>query len=378
MKKKTLQSVLVLSIALVVFIVGCVLAAPAKNDGPAPAEYSSYERGKVKMILSDSTVPDPASDGGYRGDQLMIVEITTGQYAGKELQVYNYVGPLYGEPLCEGDGCVVTISTYADGSFVGTVFEFDRFVPLIIVVALFLLAAVIVGGKTGAKSLIGLLVTLACLFFILIPGLMKGAPTLLLVFGVCAFIAVVTLTILGGIEKKTLCAMLGTIAGTGMALLFALIAQWLTRVDGLRLDDVEPLLQLRQQGMNIGLRGLLAGGIAISALGAVMDVTMGISSAMCEVSAANESLSMGQLFRSGMNIGRDMVGTMTNTLILAFLGSSFTLILYLYSIGLQPWQLISSALLSTEVVSSVSGSIGVILSIPLTALITAVTLSRKK
>ena len=378
MKKKTLQSVLVLSIALVVFIVGCVLAAPAKSNGPAPAEYSSYERGKVKMILSDSTVPDPASDGGYRGDQLMIVEITTGQYAGKELQVYNYVGPLYGEPLCEGDGCVVTISTYADGSFVGTVFEFDRFVPLIIVVALFLLAAVIVGGKTGAKSLIGLLVTLACLFFILIPGLMKGAPTLLLVFGVCAFIAVVTLTILGGIEKKTLCAMLGTIAGTGMALLFALIAQWLTRVDGLRLDDVEPLLQLRQQGMNIGLRGLLAGGIAISALGAVMDVTMGISSAMCEVSAANESLSMGQLFRSGMNIGRDMVGTMTNTLILAFLGSSFTLILYLYSIGLQPWQLISSALLSTEVVSSVSGSIGVILSIPLTALITAVTLSRKK
>jgi uncharacterized membrane protein len=273
---------------------------------------------------------------------------------------------------------VVTISTYADGSFNGTVFEFDRLFPLILVVALFLVAAVAVGGKTGAKSLVGLLVTLACLFFILIPGLMKGAPTLPLVFGVCGYIAVVSLTILGGIEKKTVCAMLGTIAGTAMALLFALIAQWLTRVDGLRLDDVEPLLQLRQQGMNIGLRGLLAGGIAISALGAVMDVTMGISSALCEVSAANPKLTTLELFRSGMNIGRDMVGTMTNTLILAFLGSSFTLILYLYSIGLQPYQLISSALLSTEVVSSVSGSIGVILSIPLTALITAVALTRKK
>ena len=102
MKKKTLRSIIVLATALGVFIVGCVLAAPAKNDGPAPAEYSSYERGKVKMILSDSTVPDPASDGGYRGDQLMIVEVTTGKYAGKELQVYNYVGPLYGEPLSEG------------------------------------------------------------------------------------------------------------------------------------------------------------------------------------------------------------------------------------------------------------------------------------
>jgi uncharacterized membrane protein len=378
MNKKVLRTVIVLAVALVIFVTGCVLAAPVAHKGPVPTEYSSYERAKVITLLTDSTEADPASDGGYRGDQLMIVEVLTGKYAGKQLQVYNYVGPLYGEPLSEGDGCVITISTYADGTYTGTVFEFDRLLPLIIVVALFLLAAVIVGGKTGAKSLIGLLVTLACLFFILIPGLMKGAPTLPLVFGVCAFIAVVSLTILGGIEKKTVCAMLGTIAGTAMALLFALIAQWLTRVDGLRLDDVEPLLQLRQQGMNIGLRGLLAGGIAISALGAVMDVTMGISSALCEVSAANPQLSTAQLFRSGMNIGADMVGTMTNTLILAFLGSSFTLILYLYSIGLQPWQLISSALLSTEVVSSVSGSIGVILSIPLTALITAVALSKKK
>ncbi len=378
MNKKVLRTVIVLAVALVVFVTGCLLAAPAADKGPAPAEYSSYERAKVITLLTDSTEADPASDGGYRGDQLMIIEVLTGKYAGKQLQVYNYVGPLYGEPLSEGDGCVVTISTYADGTYTGTVFEFDRLVPLVIVIALFLLAAVIVGGKTGAKSLIGLLVTLACLFFILIPGLMKGAPTLPLVFGVCAFIAVVSLTILGGIERKTVCAMLGTIAGTAMALLFALIAQWLTRVDGLRLDDVEPLLQLRQQGMNIGLRGLLAGGIAISALGAVMDVTMGISSALCEVSAANPKLSTTQLFRSGMNIGADMVGTMTNTLILAFLGSSFTLILYLYSIGLQPYQLISSALLSTEVVSSVSGSIGVILSIPLTALITALALTKRK
>ena len=79
-----------------------------------------------------------------------------------------------------------------------------------------------------------------------------------------------------------------------------------------------------------------------------------------------------------MNIGRDMVGTMTNTLILAFLGSGFTLILYLYSLGLSLHQLLSSAYLSIEVVSGVSSSIGVILSIPLTALVSAVLLTRPK
>ena len=366
-----------LLVCAVIFAIGCVLAAPKKQEGPRPSEYSEYERAKVTQILADNTERDEASDGGWRGEQLMLVEVLTGQYSGKTLQVSNFVGPLYGVPLNEGDGAVIVISTYSDGSFVGTVYEFDRIVPLVIVTAVFLCAAIIVGGKTGAKSLLGLLVTLASLFFILIPGLMKGAPTLPTVFAVSAFIATVSLAILGGVHKKTVCAMLGTVSGTAFAMIFGLISQWLLRIDGLRVPDVEPLLQLRQTGTPIGLTGLLVGGVIISTLGAVMDVTMGISSALFEVSAANPELGRKELFRSGMNIGRDMVGTMTNTLILAFLGSSFVLILYLYSIGLSSHQLISSAYLSIEVISGISSSIGVILSIPITAFITAFALSKK-
>ena len=249
---------------------------------------------------------------------------------------------------------------------------------LAIVAALFIAAAVIVGGRTGAKSLVALAVTLVCLFGVLLPALMKGANTLLMTFIVCAYVAVVSLTIVGGVQKKSVCAMLGAVAGTALALLFGLLAQALTRVDGLRIEDVEPLLQLRQTGTPIGLRGLLVGGIIISALGAVMDVTMGIASSLAEVHAANPQLSRRELFRSGMNIGRDMVGTMTNTLILAFLGSGFTLILYLYSLGLSFRQLMSSAYVSMEVVSGIASSVGVILSIPLTALITAAVFTREK
>ena len=257
-------------------------------------------------------------------------------------------------------------------------YEFDRLIPLAIVVALFIAAAVIVGGRTGAKSLVALAVTLVCLFGVLLPALMKGANTLLMTFIVCAYVAVVSLTIVGGVQKKSVCAMLGAVAGTALALLFGLLAQALTRVDGLRIEDVEPLLQLRQTGTPIGLRGLLVGGIIISALGAVMDVTMGIASSLAEVHAANPQLSRRELFRSGMNIGRDMVGTMTNTLILAFLGSGFTLILYLYSLRLSFRQLMSSAYVSMEVVSGIASSVGVILSIPLTALITAAVFTREK
>lgn len=185
------------------------------------------------------------------------------------------------------------------------------------------------------------------------------------------------MVILGGVQRKTVCAALGTIAGTALALLFGLAAQSLARVDGLRLADVEPLLQLRQTGTPIGLRGLLVGGIVISALGAVMDVAMSIASALTEVHTVAPNRTARDLFRSGMNIGRDMVGTMTNTLILAFLGSGFTLIIYLYSLGLSPYQLISSAYLTIEVISSISSSIGVILSVPLTVAISSAIMAKK-
>lgn len=369
---------IVLAAALAVLLAARLLAAPMPVQSDEPENRADYESASVDQILSDSTEKDPASDNGYRGEQLLLVTVRSGDYKGQQMQVYNYVGPLYGGPLKVGDRATVLISTYSDGTVNATVYEFDRLLPLCIVLVLFIAAAVAVGGRTGVKSLVALAVTLVCLFGVLLPSLMKGANTLLMTFIVCAYVAVVSLTIVGGVRKKTVCAMLGAVAGTALALLFGLLAQGLTRIDGLRIDDVEPLLQLRQTGTPIGLRGLLVGGIVISALGAVMDVTMGIASSLSEVHAANPELPRRELFRSGMNIGRDMVGTMTNTLILAFLGSGFTLILYLYSLGLSPRQLLSSAYVSLEVVSGVASSVGVILSIPLTALITAEVFTREK
>ena len=118
--------------------------------------------------------------------------------------------------------------------------------------------------------------------------------------------------------------------------------------------------------------------IIICALGAVMDVAMSISSALEEVHAANPSLKRKDLFKSGMNIGRDMVGTMTNTLILAFLGSEFALIIFIYSRGLTFYHLFSTAFVSMETISGIASSIGMVLAIPLTALIASTLISGKK
>ncbi len=376
--KTNRTTVIILIIAAVLFALTRMLVAPKTEAAEHSGDYAEYENAVVLQILSDSTEPDETAEGAMRGEQLLLTEVKTGQYAGETMQVYNYVSPLYGVPLRTGDGCTLVISTYANGDVSATVYEFNRTTAVWIVLGLFLLITVVVGGRTGAKSLIGLLFTVAGVFWLLFPALMKGAPTLPTTFLLCVYVAAVSFTVLGGVEKKTVCAWLGTVAGMALALVFALLAQKLLRIDGLRSADVEPLLQLRQTGTPIGLRGLLAAGVILSSLGAVMDVAMSLSSALAEVHAADKALDAKALFRSGMNIGRDMVGTMTNTLILAFLGSGLVLTLYLYSLGLSPHMLMSSAYLSWELVGGISSSVGVILSVPITAAIAAGAYGTKK
>ena len=376
--KHNRAAVIALIIAAVLFALARMLAAPKTETAELSGDYAEYENAVVTEVLSDSTEADETADGGYRGEQLLLAEVKTGQYAGETMQVYNYVSPLYGVPLKAGDGCTLTISTYENGDVSATVYEYNRTTPVLIVLGLFLLITMLVGGKTGAKSLVGLLFTVAGVFWLLFPALMKGAPTLPTTFLLCVYVAAVSFTVLGGVETKTVCAWLGTVAGMALALVFALISQKLLRIDGLRSADVEPLLQLRQTGTPIGLRGLLAAGVILSSLGAVMDVAMSLSSALAEVHAADKTMDAKALFRSGMNIGRDMVGTMTNTLILAFLGSGLVLTLYLYSLGLSRHMLMSSAYLAWELVGGISSSVGVILSVPITAAIAAWAYGKEK
>ncbi len=236
-----------------------------------------------------------------------------------------------------------------------------------LILAGFVAITVIIGRKKGLQSLLGLAFTVLCLIFVLIPLLMKGFPTLITTFFVCVYVAVVSFIFIAGVTKKSACAMLGTFAGLALAVLFGLLAQWLVKVDGMRMGEyVDALLQLKQKGTPIQLSGLLIGGMIISTLGAVMDVAMSISSSMQELTSVNSSLTRKDLWRSGMNIGRDMIGTMTNTLILAFVGSSFLMVLYIYSLGVPVYELLSSTLVATEVVHGIASSIGVIVSVPLT------------
>ena len=106
----------VLAAALVLLMAGRLLAAPARVEADEPENRADYESAVVDQVLSDSTEKDPASDNGYRGEQLLLVTVKSGDYRGQQMQVYNYVGPLYGGPLHAGDRAAILISSYATKS----------------------------------------------------------------------------------------------------------------------------------------------------------------------------------------------------------------------------------------------------------------------
>ena len=373
-------SMAVLLLLLAVGVVLYVVAHPAASeDAVRPTDYTEYENAVVREILADSCEADEISEGHYRGQQLLTAEVLSGQYKGETMLVDNVVGPVYGEKLEAGDRVTVSISTYEDGTVRAAVYESDRSIAVYLLIGAFLLITVLVGGKVGLKSLLGLALTVGALLFILLPLLLKGWPTILTTFMISVLVAAIAFVILGGVNRKTNCAFLGTFAGIALATVFGLVAQRMLHIDGYRHEYGEALLQLRQTGESmIGITGLIVAGVVVSALGAVMDVAMSIASAIHELAEVGENMTVRRLFKSGMNIGRDMVGTMTNTLILAIIGSGLTLIVYIYSLGLPATQFLSSPYLALEMVSGIASSCGVVLAVPFTALVSAVAYGKKE
>ena len=162
---------------------------------------------------------------------------------------------------------------------------------------------------------------------------------------------------------KTVSAVFGTIVGVLVAGAVAWALGSLAHISGLNVDDVETLAYIGQNS-KIDVAGLLFAGILISSLGAVMDVSMSVASTVAELHARNPSLGFRQLFDSGMTVGRDMMGTMTHTLILAFAGGAINTIVIIYAYSMPYLEFMNGYAIGIEIMRGLSGSIGIILAVP--------------
>ena len=178
----------------------------------------------------------------------------------------------------------------------------------------------------------------------------------------------VTLLLVSGVNRKTITAILGTVSGVVIAGIIAYLFGELSNLSGITMSDSESLMYIAED-TGLKIKGLMFTGILVGSLGAVMDVAMSISSSIFEINNVNNKVSFKELLKRAMNIGKDIIGTMTNTLILAFAGGSLSILILIYSSSMPYNKLINLDVLGIEVVQGLAGSIGIVLAVPITALI---------
>lgn len=330
----------------------------------------SYEKAIVKSIQSEKMQNDTKLDYIEVGTQDISLEIQSGEYKGQIYNVRNSVSRLYNMKVKSGSEVVVTVAK-EDGQIKDiSLYTHKKDTVMITLIVIFAILIVVIGKMKGLKSLVALIFTFINIIYLMVPLMFRGVSPILAAILVSLVITIVTLYLLNGNSKKTYGAIAGTMIGIITAGIIAYIAGNLSNLSGINMENTENILYVAENSA-LKVNGLMFAGILIASLGAIMDVAISIASSLSEIYEINSKLTAKDLFKSGMNIGKDMLGTMSNTLILAFAGGSLSLIILLSSANMNALQLLNLDVLCTEVIQGISGSIGIVLTVPCTAYICA-------
>lgn len=255
--------------------------------------------------------------------------------------------------------------------------DYQRIDKIIILAIIFLVAVVIFAGRKGISTVISLLFTLMSIFLVFLPAILSQYNVYLWGTISCVAIVIFTLIIVHGFNLKSLASGLGTIGGIIVAAIIMVISSHFLNFTGLISDDAM-YLQFNNQGFNFDLKAIFFTMIIIGALGAIMDVAMSIATSMYEIKEIKPEISTKEMVKSGFEIGKDILGTMTNTLILAYVGSGFLAIIVIVGFNSDLYQIFNKEFLVSEIFQPLIGSFGIVVTLPLTSLICAKLFSKVK
>ncbi len=243
-----------------------------------------------------------------------------------------------------------------------------RLPMLAFLAALFFGVVLFFGGKQGARGLLSLAMSFVFIVFLLLPGVLKGYPPVLVAVAVASLIIVVGSYVTHGFNRTTTTAVFGMIATVILTGVLAHLAIILTRLTGFSSD--ESIYLNFNTGGAIDIAGLLLGGVLIGILGVLYDAAIGQSIAVEELSAAGPDLSRGTIYKRALRIGREHIGALVNTLAIAYVGVSLPLLLLFYGFGSETILVaLNREIFATEIVRTLVGSIGIVLTVPITTLI---------
>ena len=339
-----------------------------------PTGGTKFAKAVVLEVLESNI--DISENGEYSGNQKVRVSITSGEYEGQECVATCPYANHSGAECKEGLKVIVLVNTNDSGELVASVYNYDRGSMLWLLIALFVIIICVIGGRKGFASVVGLVFTFVCIFCLYLPLMYTGISPFVAATLTAVLVTVVVMFLIGGWSYKTLCSILGTVAGVLIAGGTAALFGMLSNISGLNVDDIETLAYVAENS-DLQVSGILFSGILIASLGAVMDVSMSVASTIAEIHDANPEFGVRRLFKSGINVGKDMMGTMSNTLILAFVGSSVNTLAIIYAYNKPYLEYMNDYAIGIELLRGISGSIGVVLTVPFVSVISAFLMARK-
>jgi uncharacterized membrane protein len=332
----------------------------ATNTGPCLAQ------GQVQV--GDQT--DPNAKPCLTADLTM----TDGPASGKQLKLTVPIEP--STPRFSAGDAVVLAYNGGNASDPASfqLVDFQRGTPLLVLAALFAVAVLVLGRWQGLAALVALGLSFLVIALFILPAILAGENPLVVAIAGSGAIMFIALYLTHGLTARTSAAVLGTLAS--LALIGVLSAIFSAAASLTGLDDSTSTL-IGSLGHGIDSRGLLLAGVVIGALGVLDDVTVTQTSAVWELRRANPDLSWQELYRSGLRIGRDHVGSAVNTLVMAYAGAALPVLLYSSISGVGLGALLGSEEIAQEIIRTLAGSVGIVAAVPVTTVLAALIASRE-
>lgn len=312
----------------------------------------------VRYVDIDNSITDVKQTADIR--------ITNGEHKGNSILVDNMLtgNPYYDIKLKKGVKVILHVEEDESGELIYSIEDIQRSPILLCLSFLFCLLLVYVGRKKGLYSLVSIVMTCLLIINLLVPVILQGINPVLATILICLFATALTMFLVGGINKKSLSATIGCTLSLIIAGVFSILTVKFANLTGFSNEDSNFLFMVRPE---LNFLAITVSMMILATLGAVMDVAMSIASTINEIYDLNNNITTRELFVSGMNVGKDIIGTMANTLILVYLGSSLPLLLLASNIDMQKFVNLNQVV--TEISSALIGSITLVICVPITAFI---------
>ena len=374
------QKILLTICCLVIILLAIFYFTFYQKNITAMNKEINYVRAKVLEIINSNLTEQENIPGVYIGTQELKIEILSGKLRGQQFTLTN--SRLHGDLVYdvvaeEGMEVVLAVKKSNEKSPFMIIDTYARDKVIYLLIFLFIFALILVGRLKGFMALISLVITGLMIAFFMLPMMFQGYSPVLLAIITAMVVIFVSLILIGGLNRKSYSAIIGTTMGVLIAGVISLISGEIAHLTGITGEASEQLVYIVSD-FPINIKGIMFAGIIISSLGAVMDVGMSISSVIFEIHLKIPELNEKELFKSGMNVGKDIIGTMANTLILAFTGGALSIMILLIAYDMPYFRAINLNMVSTEIIQGLSGSIGLILTVPITSFISTLFIEKKR